>query len=469
MESARFHRSGIRITLLAIPVAALLMNDFDAREAPLTRHDPPVSAAWSRPSGDVSSLRRGLAEDRLSSRWIYQDPEEVRRRARESGKPVLIVFRCVPCGSAPGLDGLVCTAGGREASEFEEALRTAGRDLDRLLERFVTGRVVRMNGVNRRVFQFDRDLPWAAMVLNADGTVYGRYGTRASRDRKNLAHLRPASFRRFLERSLEIHEAHPDNREALKGKRGTLEGEEFPSDLKTFEPFPEKYQPAGLESCIHCHTVGEAETRALLSPEPRIELRDIFPFPPPGTLGLELVIDDGLEVDSVETGSLAARAGIQTGDSLEALGDQSLISAADVHWALHHAPDSGEIPVVLRRGERRIRTTLPLESGWRRYDSHWRASIAPLRPEIHLRPDPYRVRKGALPGKMGLGVHYPRGAAARAGLRNGDLLVAVDGRDDLHLEGDFLRYLHVDRPRIRSVQLTVIRKGKRQMIDLPIR
>jgi S1-C subfamily serine protease len=93
----------------------------------------------------------------------------------------------------------------------------------------------------------------------------------------------------------------------------------------------------------------------------------------------------------------------------------------------------------------------------------------PLRPRVILRTDPYKVQKGAAAGQMGLEVAYPRGPAAEAGLHNGDLVVGVDGRTDMHLEADFLKYIHFDRPQATSVELTVIRNGGKLELTLPIR
>lgn len=70
---------------------------------------------------------------------------------------------------------------------------------------------------------------------------------------------------------------------------------------------------------------------------------------------------------------------------------------------------------------------------------------------------------------MGLSVTYPRGAAAKAGLRGGDLLVAVDGRADFHLEADFLHYIHIEKPQVKTVELTIIRKGVKSTLRLPVR
>lgn len=422
---------------------------------------------WFRPEADPDSLRKLLKDEYVSDRWIYHDLDAARREAKKSGKPILAVFRCVPCGSAPGLDGAVCTAGGAEASRFEAEIRAAGGKLDELLDQFVAVRMVKMNGVNRSIFQFDRDVPYVAVILNADGVIYGRYGTRVSRDRKNLPRHNLSSLQQSLRRALALHKDFPKNEAQLKAKSGPKLTPPMTRDMATFEPFPEKHNGA-VSNCIHCHTVGEAEVRQTLTDD-KVALRDVWPYPLPHNVGLVIDAQDGLKVKAVEDDSAAKRAGIQPGDVVTHLADQPLVSEADIQWALHHAPDRRPVPIVVRRGDRVVKTELALEGDWRRSDSHWRASLSPLRPNIHLRPDPYKVKKGAKPGQMGLAVHYPRGEAAKAGLRGGDLLVAVDGRSDMAFESDFLKYIHIDQPNARSVELTIIRKGTRLTVTLPLR
>ena len=58
-------------------------------------------------------------------------------------------------------------------------------------------------------------------------------------------------------------------------------------------------------------------------------------------------------------------------------------------------------------------------------------------------------------------------AAARV-LAKGDVIVAVDGRRDLlSTESRFLAYLAQKKPK-ESVQLTLIREGKRQTVNLTL-
>lgn len=50
-------------------------------------------------------------------------------------------------------------------------------------------RLLQMNGVDLKRFQFDYDQTWCAFFMNADGTIYGRYGTRAGRGNQSMTHI----------------------------------------------------------------------------------------------------------------------------------------------------------------------------------------------------------------------------------------------------------------------------------------
>ena len=458
-------------SFFALPLAVAAAALGPAETSPAQERGSAVARAtedWFRPEADPRALKRALGEGSVSDRWIYHDLDAARRASRRSGKPVLALFRCVPCGSAPTLDGALCTAGGAEASRFEAEIRAAGGGLDSLLDRFVVVRMVKMNGVNRHVFAFDRDVPHAAVFLNADGTVYGRYGTRISKDRRELVRHKLGSFQRTLERVLDLHADYPRNGAELAGKRPAPATPALAEELPAFEPFPEEHNPPLVRNCIHCHTVGEAELRQTIL-DGDLALRDLWPYPRAENLGLKIAVDDGLLVESVAAGSAAARAGLRAGDLLLELNDQPLVSEADVQWVLHHAPDAASLPVEVRRGGRTVRTTIRLAGDWRKSDGAWRASLRSARPGMKLIPDPRKARKDVAPGRTGLTVHYPTGDAAEAGLRNRDLLIAVDGRTDLRTEADFLKYLYFDRPDADGVRLTVLRRGRKLDVTLPVR
>lgn len=413
---------------------------------------PAAERVWSRAETDPAELKRALHDDVVSERWIYHDLEAARRAATKSGKPVLAIFRCVPCGSAPKLD---------------EQITGAESPLADLLDKFVCVRVVKMNGVDRNVFDFDRDVPYLAVILNADGTIYGRWGTRVATSRSELPRHTIGSFRTALETALTLHEGYPANRAELAAKNDRrIETPSMPEEMSTMKPHP--VNPPEVRNCIHCHMVGEAKL-ALKLQSGKPSLNDLWPYPSADNLGLRLDFADGLRVKSVVRGSIAEGAGVRAGDKLHRFERQRLVSEADLQWALHHVADDARPRLTLLRDGEQVEVTLALSGEWRKGAIEWRESIAPARPNVNLRPQFGKDKLGIAADEMALSVNYPRLDAAKAGLRNGDIVISIDGRKDLHSEADFLNYIHLARPDARSVELGVLRKGERLTFKLPLR
>ncbi len=82
-------------------------------------------------------------------------------------------------------------------------------------EQFVAVRKVEMKWVDLSQFQFDYDLNWAAMFVNADGTVYARYGTQSAAGAD--AYNSIASLEKTMQRVLALHEDYPNNKNGLAG------------------------------------------------------------------------------------------------------------------------------------------------------------------------------------------------------------------------------------------------------------
>ena len=121
-------------------------------------------------------------------------------------KTLFLTFRCVPCHACKGFDAEV-------AKNNQQIIRLAQ-------EQFVAVRQVEMKGVDLSQFQFDYDLNWAAMFVNADGTVYARYGTQSAAGAD--AYNSIASLEKTMRRVLALHEDYPNNKNGLAGKLGKL-------------------------------------------------------------------------------------------------------------------------------------------------------------------------------------------------------------------------------------------------------
>lgn len=329
-----------------------------------------------------------------------------------------------------------------------------------------------MNGVDLRLFQFDYDQTFAALFVNGDGTVYGRYGTRAGNGPNSTTHVSLASFERALRRVLDLHRGYPGNRAQLAGKQGREP--EYP----TARAIPAlQDRPARVSSekgCIHCHEVRENPLRQKWL-DRKLTARDLWVYPLPENTGMKLEVDDGLRVSAVTPDSPAARAGLRPGDELRALDGQPLVSQADIQWVLHHAPVESRLPVTFTRAGESRSATLALAGAWKQTDLSWRPSSGPgLRWGVWSQPlsAEERQKRGIPAGGLALQVKNlfgPRAAPVQqAGLRAGDVIVAVDGKESFANEGEFLGYLRLTHGPGERVKLTVRRETQRLELDVPM-
>src|SRR5262245_9239328 len=148
------------------------------------------------------AVRQDKATMENDARWIYNDVDRGFTEAKKSGKPLLVVLRCVPCLSCVGLDAEVL----KEPS------------LSPLLDQFVCVRVINANALDLSRFQFDYDLSFSTLIFNGDGTLYGRYGSWVHQADPEARET--VGYSRALETALVIHRGYPANRATLEGKQG---------------------------------------------------------------------------------------------------------------------------------------------------------------------------------------------------------------------------------------------------------
>src|SRR2546428_4233561 len=129
------------------------------------------------------------------------------------------------------------------------------------MDKFVCVRLVQANDLDLTLFQFDYDLTFAAFFMNADRTIYGRFGLRS--DLKNAEKdISLEGFRNALAAALELHKAYPKNKSILAAKQALpvakKRPEEYPSLAGKYKPTLD-YEGKVAASCMHCHQVREAE------------------------------------------------------------------------------------------------------------------------------------------------------------------------------------------------------------------
>ncbi len=241
------------------------------------------------------------------------------------------------------------------------------------------------------------------------------------------------------------------------------------------------YEGNVVQSCIHCHQIGDAQRQFYREAGKTIPEKVLFPYPHPKSVGLILDPEEMATVKKVTPGSPAAAAGFQAGDEVKTLNGQPLLSIADVQWVLHNTdPAGGVVPAEVDRGGKRVALELSLEKDWRRAgDISWRVTSWGLRRMstggMKLEPLPTEDRhRLKIPAEsMALlvrhvGQYGPHAAAKNAGFQPGDVIVEFDGRDDLLTDSAVLAYGVTQKKPGDQVAVAILRNGKKRTLKLPM-
>src|SRR5204863_2976619 len=100
---------------------------------------------------------------------------------------------------------------------------------------------------------------FACFLLNADGTIYGRFGTRSHRTNW-IGDVSIEGLAKALQGGLDLHAGYPKNKASLAGKHGPAPEFPVPEKFPTLGKYGPQLDYAGnvVQSCIHCHQVGDA-------------------------------------------------------------------------------------------------------------------------------------------------------------------------------------------------------------------
>jgi hypothetical protein len=416
---------------------------------------------------DKEKVREGLKDTELKGSWIYDDLEAGLAEAKSTGKPMLVVLRCVPCVTFKGFD--------------QQVASRADADLAALMDKFVCVRLVQGYGLDLSFFQFDYDLNWAVVLMNADRTIYGRYGSKTG-EKGNAARVTIDGLRKALESALEFHKGYPGNAKEFEGKKGPAARWKSPELIPDMKNRPNAVPADGTrQKCIHCHMIREAELWTLRAAKEPIPETLLWAYPMPDAVGLSLDLKERATVKSVAEGSAADKGGFKAGDAIRRLQGQPILSVADVQWVLHNAKAPCTIEAEVEREGKPAKASISLAEGWRRgEDFTWRVQVWAMRHRL-LGTQPLealsaddRQKFGAPATGLALRIKgFPpnfvkdRNQEAAQKFQKDDVIVEVDGVKNLAGESGLLAHLFQKKPG-EAAEFTVLRAGKSQTVSLTI-
>jgi hypothetical protein len=308
-----------------------------------------------------------------------------------------------------------------------------------------------MRHVDLDLFDFDYDLTWMAFFVSAEEKVYGRYGGRDSRSPDSRNSL--TGLRRALEAALASH-----RRDGPRQPRPRAREANTVDRLEAAKRLPDK-------ACIHCHQVYDFR-REEMQKAGKWRKEELWVYPQPENVGLTLDVEHGNLITKVAGGAAAARLGLRAGYRITRIGDVPIVSFADIQYGLHRAAPSGEIAVVWLRDDREHTGHLSLPEGWRKTDISWRWSLRGLDPSpwVHGEDLTAEEKKSLKLGERQLALRqgpYVTDPATRAGIRQNDVIIGVDGKE-LEMTGrQFAAYIRLNYKVGDRVTYNLLRDGRR--------
>ena len=399
------------------------------------------------------------ANGALTDLWVYNDIRQAMTEAKKQNKPLFVTFRCVPCKDCAAFDADVANGNDRVQALAKE--------------KFVSVRQVEMKGVDLSLFQFDHDLNWAGMFINADGVVYARYGTQSAEG--SDAYNSIDGLLHTMDRVLELHVNYPKNLAELKGKRGEKKSVGSALELPGLRN-PAKYaQQTTRNNCIHCHNIHDAEHRhASNSGSYSVEM--MYKYPLPDNIGLKIDRKSGVRIEQVIDGSAAAGAKLHADEDVVRMNGQRITSIADMQWVLHHLPDTDTQVEVETSTTGKYAVTL--KAGWKKYDFSWRGSMwnAPPRFEAWapLLSDEARTKLGLPETDTALEVRWINGNEPGGkqlyddGLREKDVIIAIAGQPLSMTTKQFNMHIKLHYKVGEVLPLTVLRNGQREELKIQL-
>jgi len=317
-----------------------------------------------------------------------------------------------------------------------------------------------MDNVDIGLFEYDRNNTLYFFLMNADEQIYMRYGGRDGRSPDSYLHL--ASLALAAEKGLDLHRQYRAGTLTKATRPKPMSPRDFPMLVeRTFK----------TNACVECHLIGDFQNLHREKDGTLDKLVHLFRSPDIRTLGIELDVPRGLAVK--ESGGAAKEAGLLAGDRIAKWEGDAVWTFGDLQHRYDKAPRTAKsVKVTVERDGGLRDFTVVLPALWWRTDTRYRQSS--IEPRSYFEDRALTAEEKAKFGLRADGfaslVKYVSTMAQSVGshsLKEGDIIVAVDGKDRDENADTASLYIVLYKTPGDTGTLDVLRDGKR--ISMPLK
>lgn len=304
-------------------------------------------------------------------------------------------------------------------------------------------------------FDFDFDTTFAVLVLNKDGQVISRYGGRDAKSPESF--INKESLYKVLNRGLDLHQKSKDSLIKL------------PQALKSRQAQSYPFVAEVAARCVHCHDVASAQAIEKFKFADFDIKKDIWIYPEPISLGLDLDPNDGATLRTV-LGS-AKEAGLAAGDRILSFNNVPVSSFTDIQYQLHRIPNDAKSVELEVKGKKPL--SLKLQANWKQSDITWRRLGIRLSPSAGFGGTPLDKKKKVVLKLPEDGfattvsfINFVK--PANSPLEADDIIVSVNGVKKSELTQHAALYISLTHKLGEVLTLGVIRQGELKSISLTV-
>lgn len=317
------------------------------------------------------------------------------------------------------------------------------------MSQYVLARVVRMDGIDIGLFDYDRHNPLYYFILNGDEQIYLRYGGRDSTAVDS--HLDLSSIELALAKGLELHEEYKAGRLAEKPRPPSI----YPRD---YDLLAENTIRRGR--CVECHLIGDFTALEAEENGEFDRISGMYRSPDFRTIGIHFDIPRGLVLEKAE-GS-AADAGMAAGDRISHFEGTPVWTFGDLQHLYDKVDRFAEsVTMTVERAGQSQDATIQLPKLWWYTDLLFRQWS--IEPRVYFESRPLTVEEKTARGIESdfasevVKVDPVAELMGAHALQKGDLIVGVDGEQSDPVADRAELYIKLRKQAGASVILTVMR------------